>query len=481
MSLSVRTAADATRLLRARSVPLDLRHQLATIVEHSNDAIFSRTFDGIITAWNTAAERIFGYTAHEILGRSSRVLLPAGSQDDYRKLVARLRQGRVVEHYETERLRKGGQRIRLSLTLSPIRDTSQRPVGFSTIARDITEQSQVRDTLSRRDQELSDLFEEASIGLVLIAPDGRVLRVNQSFLATLKRQANQVLGKMLRKFHPDTATLGDLLNRLARRQTVHNFATEFLTSKGETRFVLVDADGLWENGRMVHTRWFVRDISRRRQLERELLENSDRERRSFAQELHDGLGQQLGGVAYLSNVLRQQLKERAAPESESASRIYDLVRKTIEDARRMARGLSPITEEPEGLMTALRELAAQISELKDIRCRVDRRNEVLVPDVGLASHFYRIAQEAVNNAVKHARPRNITISLRSSKGSIRLVIADDGKGIGLLSPNRKGLGLRIMQYRAGLIRGTLEIAPRRPRGTQVSCIAPLPAGARKPA
>jgi PAS domain S-box-containing protein len=203
-----------------------------------------------------------------------------------------------VEHFETERLRKDGGRIHVSLTLSLVRDSSRRLIGFSTIARDITEQRRVRETLARRERELDDLFEEASVGLVLAAPDGGVLRANRAFLAMLERRAEQVVTQPIKAFHPGVTGLDDLLKRLASRETVHNVATEFLTAKGETRFVLVDADGLWENGRLVHSRWFVRDISRRRQLERELLENSDRERRSFAQELHDGLGQQLGGVAF---------------------------------------------------------------------------------------------------------------------------------------------------------------------------------------
>lgn len=448
--------------------------QLAAIVEHSNDAIFSRTFDGVITTWNTAATRIFGYTATEIIGQSGRVLLPPGCEDEYRKLVARLRRGQVVAHFETVRVRKGGQFIRVSLTLSPIRDSSRRLLGFSTIARDITEQMRMRNALARRELELDDLFEQASVGLMLVSPDGVVLRANQAFLAMLQRRSMNVTDRPLKTFHPDAETLNDLLRRLARRETIHNVATEFLIANGELRFVLVDADGLWEQGRLVHTRWFIRDISRRRQLERELLENTDLERRGFAQELHDGLGQQLGGVAYLSNVLRERLAERDAPEADSAARIFDLVRQAIEDTRRMARGLSPIREDPEGLMEALQELTAQASECKEIRCRFQCRQPVLVSDPTLAGHLYRIAQEAVNNAVKHANPRVIAVSLRKVRNKLTLTIADDGRGIGPLSPHRGGLGLRIMQYRAGLIRGNLEVRSRRVRGTEVVCTTPLP-------
>lgn len=475
---SPRCTHRTTRRGAANGAWPDLRSQLAAIVEHSNDAIFSRTFDGTVTTWNAAAERIFGYRASNIIGRSSRVLLPPGREDEYRRLLARLRRGRIVAHFETERMREDGRLINVSLTLSPIRDASRRLIGFSTIARDITEQCAVQETLARRERELNDLFEQASVGLVVVSPDGIVLRANQALLEMLKRPVAEVVAHALKEFHADGPMMDDILARLSRRETIHNFASEFRSANGQTRFVLVDADGLWEGGRLVHTRWFVRDISRRRQLERELLENSDRERRDFAQELHDGLGQQLGGVAYLSNVLRERLTERGAPEVAFAARIFELVRKAIEDTRRTARGLSPIRDEPEGLMEALRELATQTSELRGIRCRFRCPMPVLVPDTVLAGHLFRIAQEALNNAVKHARPRAITITLRNDKRRFVLIVTDDGKGIGPLSPNRRGLGRRTMQYRASLVGGKLDIASRRRRGTQVSCTVPLPTEAK---
>jgi two-component system sensor kinase FixL len=283
-----------------------------------------------------------------------------------------------------------------------------------------------------------------------------------------------VVGHKLGEFHPDPAVVAGLLAQLAERQTVHNVSTELRTESGAVRHVLVDANALWGNGRFVHSRWFVRDISRRKQLERELLALSERERRSLAQELHDGLGQQLGGVAYLSNVLREKLAERQAPEAADADRIFGLVRDAIEQTRRVSRGLSPIRPEPDGLMLALAELAAQTTELFRVRCRFQCRKPVLVGDTILAGHLYRIAQEAVNNALKHAKPRSIRLDLRHHADRITLVVADDGKGIGPLPPRRQGLGLHIMQYRAGLVRGTLSVAPRRRKGTQVICSVPAP-------
>ena len=330
---------SAAGLLPATANSSDMRGQLAAIIEHSNDAIFSRTLGGVITNWNAAAERIFGFKAAEIVGGSSRVLLPRGQRDEFRKLLARIRRGEVVQHYDTERLRKDGKRIHVSLTLSPVRDARRRLTGFSTIARDITGERWMIDMLARREHELQDLFDEASVGIVLTARDGTILRANRAFFDLLDRTSEQVVGRTLGEFHPEPASVSGMLAQLAKRQTLHNVSTELLTHNGTSRHVLADANALWENGRFVHSRWFVRDISRRKQLELELLELSERERRGFAQELHDGLGQQLGGVAYLSNVLWEKLTERDAPEAGESARIFGLVREAIEQTRRISRRL----------------------------------------------------------------------------------------------------------------------------------------------
>jgi PAS domain S-box-containing protein len=450
----------------------DTSIQLADIVEHSNDAIFSRKLNGIITTWNAAATRIFGFEPADIIGRHSRVLLPRGHRDAFRKLLKSIRSGEVITHFETERLRQDGRRIRVSLTLSPIRTAARRLVGFSTIARDITQQTETRDALARRERELEDLFEEASVGLLILTREGKILRANRAFLELVDRSAGKVIGRSLKTFHPHPEMLGEFLGLLARRQTLHNQPTELLGRGRQPRSVIVDANGLWENGRLVHSRWFVRDISQRRRLERELLSLSERERRAFAQELHDGLGQQLSGVAYLSNVLRQKLAERSAPEAAEAGRIFSLVRNAIAQTRRVARRLSPIEPEPEGLMLALRELAEQTADLFRVRCRLSCPRPVLVEDPSVTGHLYRIAQEAVNNALKHAHARAITIHLRHQRQRVVLRVTDNGIGIGPVSPRRKGMGLRIMQYRANLVRAELIVGPRAEGGTEVICSAP---------
>ena len=446
--------------------------ELAAIVEYSNDAVFSRRLDGTIATWNAAAERIFGFRAREVIGQGSQVLLPRGHRDEFRKLLARMKQGEVVQHFETERLRKDGRRIFVSLTLSPLRDGRGQLIGFSTIARDITEQRSTQEALQRSERALADLFEEASVGLIWTTVDGCVLRANRALLEMLECRPEECVGLALGKFHPEREVLAQLIRRLAGREMVRNFQTRLRTRKEDQRDVLLDASAFLEGGRAVHLRWFVRDITRRKQLEREVLAISERERGAFSRELHDSLGQQLSGIAYLTNVLRERLREAGSPETGGMERISSLLRQAIEQARAVARGLSPVRPEPEGLSAGLKELAAQSSELFGVRCRFRYPRPVLMGDSEAANHLYRIAQEAVHNAYRHGQATRVTIGLTREPAGVLLKIADNGSGIGPLSPRRKGLGLHIMQYRAGLLAGTVSVRGRPGGGTEVCCMAP---------
>jgi PAS domain S-box-containing protein len=326
--------------------------------------------------------------------------------------------------------------------------------------------------LKARVRELEELFEEASIGLVWTTRAGRVLQVNRALLEVLECRREDCVGHAWGEFQSDRAELGDLIGRVAHRETLRNHATALRARGGRLKEVLVDASALWKGGKIVHIRWFIRDITRRKQLEREVLATSERERRVFARELHDSLGQQLSGISYLGSVLHERLRDMTLPEAADAQRIVRLIRRALEETRRVSRGLSPVRPEPEGLDNALRELVAQTRNIFGIVCQLRRPKPVLVSDSEGATHLYRIAQEAVTNAVRHGRARRISIGLSQWRGKVTLSITDNGNGIGALSPRRKGMGLRVMQYRAGLLRGRLSVKRRAEGGTRVACVAP---------
>ena len=215
---------------------------------------------------------------------------------------------------------------------------------------------------------------------------------------------------------------------------------------------------------------FVRDITERKRLEREILEISDREQRRIGQGLHDGLCQHLAGIELLSQVLEQKLAKKSHPTASQAGRIAEHVREAIAQTRMLARGLSPVSMEANGLMSALEELTKTITELFDIECRFECEETMLISDNAAATHLYRIAQEAINNAIKHGKARKIVVALEPYKSNNRLRITDNGTGFPKELNDHSGMGLQIMKYRAGMIGASLEIQRADGKGTSVICV-----------
>ena len=224
------------------------------------------------------------------------------------------------------------------------------------------------------------------------------------------------------------------------------------------------------------TATLTQEIADRERLERELLEVSEREQRRIGHDLHDSLGQHLTGAALAGQVLGVKLALRGLPEAQDANKVVELVEEGIGLTRKLAKGLHPIEMEASGLMQALEELAATSSELLKVSCRFECDSPVLVREPSTSMHLYRIAQEAISNAVKHGRARNLTLQLEPLEEGVALRIKDDGSGLpdpltGDLGP---GMGMRIMKHRARMIGASFEARRDPPGGTLVTCILRYP-------
>jgi len=217
----------------------------------------------------------------------------------------------------------------------------------------------------------------------------------------------------------------------------------------------------------------LQDATSRRQLEREVLEASNREQQRIGNDLHDGLGQELTGIALLLRGLENRAEREAPGLSASIEEIALLVNDAIFTTRALARGLSPVTFDRGGLALGLVELARRLSAMFHINVRCEADDTL---DRGLASvnamHLYRIAQEAVTNAAQHGAAGQVQIALRCDGERGLLRIEDNGNGFNPAMQQSKGLGLRIMHYRAQMMTGSLRIESSRTRGTIVSCWFP---------
>ncbi len=216
----------------------------------------------------------------------------------------------------------------------------------------------------------------------------------------------------------------------------------------------------------------IADLTARKRLEQEVLEISAREQRRIGQDLHDDICQWLAGTEFSASALAQDLAKRSPANAARALKIAEGVRQSLTRARTLARGLAPAVIEAEGLAGALRELAANAGEMFQIRCVYEGPETVQVRDKGGALHLYRIAQEAISNAVRHGGSGEIAICIESLDDRISMLIRDDGCGIRQPLPQSPGMGLRTMRYRAEIIGGTLEIRPGVRGGTEILCAFP---------
>jgi signal transduction histidine kinase len=213
----------------------------------------------------------------------------------------------------------------------------------------------------------------------------------------------------------------------------------------------------------------------RRRLQEEYAEAVWQEQQRIAHELHDGLGQELTGLRYMATGLSETLQ---GEDSRSAARLATGIGRALDQIRGLAEGVLPLELDAEGLMSALARLAEKTQSTYRLSCRFECSQAVLVEDSETALQLYRIAQEAVTNAVKHGQPRRIAIRLESVPGETILEVRDDGKGLADPPVARGGSGLRIMRYRAAVIGATIRISGEAGGGTRVTCSlpAPLPPG-----
>ena len=214
------------------------------------------------------------------------------------------------------------------------------------------------------------------------------------------------------------------------------------------------------------------EVAGRMLLEQELLDISEREQQRIGHDLHDSLCQHLTGTALAGEVLAQKLAAKGVAESADAHRVVGLVEDGITLARSLTRELAPMVTTATGLMDMLQELASTVSERLHVACRFDCDAPVSIRDTATAIHLYRIAQEAINNAIRHGHARSITLLLEKTETGTVLKISDDGTGMPDPQPAGRGMGLRIMAYRAGMIHGTLTVSRGTPAGTVVTCTLP---------
>jgi two-component system CheB/CheR fusion protein len=372
-----------------------------------------------------------------------------------------------VYDVEQQFLRRDGRWVWGRMAATVLRDGTGGSQFILLQVQDITDRKQAQQELQERQTHLRALLDAVPDLMFRIQSDGVILDYHAHDPSLLYRPAGELIGARYTELLPPEAVrnIGEALKkavatgRLQRAEYslpvpagMRDFEARFMRSGAQEAIVI------------------VRDITERRRLDRQLLEVGEHERRRIGQDLHDGVCQQLVGIGFMVRLLEQQLQAAQSPAAAAVHGIAGHLHDAIRDAREVSHGLHPVRLDEEGLALALRELAAQVSRTGEVSCEFEYPEPVPVADNNAATHLYRIAQEAVNNALKHGKPRHITIALTGENETTELRIEDDGVGFGAApDPTAKGIGLQVMEYRARLIGGILNLGPRPKGGTVVTC------------
>jgi PAS domain S-box-containing protein len=348
----------------------------------------------------------------------------------------------------------------------------------------IREKLQVEADLKAR---YENLFENANDMVFTCDLAGRITSVNQTGEQLLGRRREEIVVKNLVDFivEEQRTAAAQWFEQIVQNVNLPPQEWDFTDGLGERVRLEIGTRIVEQKGKIVEVEGIARDITERKRLEKEILEISNREQQRIGHDLHDGVCQQLAGIAYRMDILADQLQEKNVSEAPEAGRIGSLINDAITQTRGVARGLFPVHLEESGLVLTLEELAANAANLFKIKCDFTSEEPAPILENAVAAHLYYIAQEAVLNAVKHGKAAHVTISLKHTDGHFALTILDDGTGFQPANGKPTGMGVRIMNYRAKTIGATLDLKSSPGNGTRLTCVfypavRPLPEKTKKP-
>jgi PAS domain S-box-containing protein len=336
------------------------------------------------------------------------------------------------------------------------------PVMLERVIRYSMQQAATLAALQKSHERFRLLFERSMDAILISDNRGRFVEVNGAACRLLGLSREELLewkgsSVLAKTLHPDTPRRPERLGEMA-----------FNKPNGESCFIEFASTRLAPDLNLS----ILRDVTERRDLEREIQEISEREQRRLGQDLHDGLGQSMTGIAFLAKVLQQKLEARDLEEARSAGSIAALIDQALAQTRRLSRGLCPVVLDANDIEAALEQLAENLRTLFGVACELECDPEMKIADNAVAVHLYRIAQEAATNAIKHGAAKTVLLSLTVRKSRLILRIKDDGAGFPATRPKGKGMGLRVMQHRCRMIGATLTIRAPKEGGVTVICSLP---------
>ena len=444
----------------------------STILSSSSDGVIATDVNGRVRYLNPAAERLTGWSIRDAQGQPSSAIVrfasTAGDWGDHPVGQVLASRHPLTLGADERLISRYGIHVPVDGGISAVIDSLGRLVGATITLRDVSDARNATTDLQDAAERLRAVVDTAVDGVMLLDATGRILMFNAAcprlFGYTAKEMARCVIDTLIPDMptQPNTHLPLKITARptFGRRKDRSTFPAELSLGKashgGQPVFVSV-----------------IRDISERKDLEAALLDAIGHEQRRLADDLHDGLGQELTGLLLLLSAFAGRVRHGRILEAAELERAVEVAQLALQSCRSIARGLSPVTEAQGGLVAGLRELVA--------RLKIGAGPALDFTTIGAArlglspaasDHLFRIAQEAIANALKHAHANSIKVTLEIEPASVRLAIYDDGEGLTVPEISATGLGLRTMRYRASLLGAKFHITRFDHGGTCVVCECP---------
>lgn len=482
--------------------------RLAVLLKDSNDAIIMNDLDGRIHIWNRGAEHMYGYSETEALEMRIDALAPAGDKREFRTYMAGAVKGTHMDDLETRRQTKDGRLIDISLTATRLMNDEGQVIGIMATERDITSRKRMEYELRSLNRELEQRVEERTaevtekvaqlhqrehyLSAVLgAAPDAFITMDSRGTIKSCNPTARRMFGCMEKE--EGRINISVFFPFLAQNEEDDNFIESYLKrSKLSAGRSLREAAGRHRDGTPLTMEMsitkigdydlyvaFARDISERKVLEREVIEASTREQERIGREIHDGLGQRLTALTMMAASIEKRLAAKNGNEAGKMEELRTHLEEALAEARALSRGLAPVPEFTGGLRSAIKSLVRDLKESSGTNIHLKLSRSSSLEDSATDLQLYRIAQEAISNALKHSKAKIITVEMTTRRGCRSLKISDDGSGISFPELKHDGIGLHIMRYRADIIGATFEIHSEKGKGTTVVCTLPKATAGRR--
>ena len=457
-------------------MPKYFTEQTLRILENILHGVILTDGRGHILFWNTANEDIFGYTSQEIINRPINVLFDDKSDLPLGELLRKCSQREPV-YGRWHGIHKEGSSLWLEVRAKLIETPGENRTYCLITLENIDKLISTETRLNHSQAIAEAIFSTSSDAIFTADSNGVILSANKAFSKMFGYGHNELIGENLNLLMPFNYDLGP-----------ENYPESYLeTGKNNLVDKGKETQGLKKNQQIFPIELslseilcsgnrilagIIRDLSKRRELEHRLIEIGNEERRRIGRDLHDGLGQMLTGIRMLADSLARKLHANAVPGAEEVKEIADMINEADDFARSIARDMVQIEIEKKGLVVAVDELCRKIERMTGVTCKLNVVEDFEIENQSRALHLYRIIQEAVNNAVKHGKAGRIDIQIVEQDHHLSVEIQDDGIGFSDHQSNKDGKGIQIMEYRAKMMGGNLELVRTESNRTMVRCLIP---------